>query len=40
MPCVEYHLLIVLICLVKSSISLDLEIGKNRYLINKFLNWV
>ena len=28
MPCVEYHLLLVLICLVKSGISLDL--GKNR----------
>ena len=28
MTCIEYHLLLVLICLVKSGISLDL--GKNR----------
>ena len=27
MPCVEYHLVVVLICLVKNGISLDL--GKN-----------
>ena len=27
MPCFEYHLLIILICLVKSGISLNL--GKN-----------
>ena len=29
MPCVEYHLLLVLIFLVKSGISLDL--GKNGF---------
>ena len=26
MPCVEYHLLLILICLVKSGISLNLRI--------------
>ena len=39
MLCVEYHLLLVLIFLLKSGISLDLEIGKNGS-INKFFNWV
>ena len=34
MPCVEYHLLLVLICPVKSGISLDL---KKNWVLNKFL---
>ena len=36
MPCVEYHLLLILICLIKIGISLDL--GQNHgFSNNKFL---
>ena len=37
MPCAEYHLLLVLICLVKSGISLDLEKIWVGFFNNKFL---
>ena len=41
MPCVEYHLLLILIFLVKSGISLDLGKKRTGYAldpkINKFL---
>ena len=41
MPCVEYHLLLILICLVKSGISQDLgknyELGFLKHNLNKFL---
>ena len=36
MPCVEYHLLLILICLMKSNISLNLRIELGSQFI-KFL---
>ena len=37
MPRVEYHLILVLICLVKSGISLDLRKNFSFFTTNKFL---
>ena len=36
MPCVEYHLLLILICLVKSGISLNLRIELGFWFIEFF----